>query len=239
MGYIDIKKYITVFLSQPGVQSAVTTPNNNIIIMDYTDGFPWLKWSRHFTGETSVRVKIIEPYNLLSTVLTAALWLGNDDYDTIRQCAGTVYEQLKQLTTIKHPLNWKEIKIIRRSCGDGKERRSSTGNSSVKSSYSIPEAPEHHSQLRDMKLSCPCPVWSVEDTETLEMKFNLELRGNRKGPSKEKHLEFAKQNLGSTGRANICRTPLSEYYPGTSHLGFRSAETICLRIAKIASGLYL
>ena len=177
VGYIDIKKYITLFLSQPGVQSAVTTPNNNIVIMDYTDGFPWLKWSRHFTGETSVRVKIIEPYNLLSTVLTAALWLGNDDYDTIRQCAGAVYEQLKQLITIKHLLNGKEIKIIRRSCGDGKERRSSIGNSSAKSSYPIPEAPEHHSQLGDMKLSCPCPVWSVEDTDTLEMKFNLELRG--------------------------------------------------------------
>ena len=129
VGYIDIKKHITLFLSQPGVQSAVTTPNNIIII-------PWLKWSRHFTGETSVRVRIIEPYNLLSTVLTAALWLGNDDYYTTRQCAGAVYEQLKQLKTIKHPLNGKEIKIIRRSCGDGKERRSSTGNSSAKSSYS-------------------------------------------------------------------------------------------------------
>jgi len=31
-------------------------------------------------------------------------------------------------------------------------------------------------------------------------------------------------------------TPLSEYYPGTAHLGFRSAETLCLRIAKIAAG---
>ena len=60
VGYIDIKKYITLFLSQPGVQSAVTTPNNNIIIMDYTDEFPWLKWLRHFTEETSVRVRIIE-----------------------------------------------------------------------------------------------------------------------------------------------------------------------------------
>ena len=173
VGYIDIEKYITLFLSHPGVQSAVTTPNNNIIIMDYTDGFPWLKWSRHFTGETSVRVKIIEPYNLLSTVLTAALRLGNDDYDTIRKCSGTVYEQLKQHKTIKHPLNGKEIKIVRRSCGDSKERRSSTGNSSAKSCYPISEAPEHHSQLGDMELSCPCPDWSVEDTETLEMKFNI------------------------------------------------------------------
>ena len=174
---------------------------------------------------------------MLSTVLTAALWLGNDDFDTVRKCAGAVYQQLKQLKTIKHPLNGKEIKLVRQSCGDGKERRSSTGNSSAKSSYSIPEAPEHHSQLGDMKLSCPCPVWSGEDTETLEMKFNIELR--EKAPSKEKHQEFVKQNLGNTGHTNICGTPLSEFYPGPSHLGFRSAETICLRMAKLASGLYL
>ena len=41
------------------------------------------------------------------------------------------------------------------------------------------ELREHHSQLGDMKLSCPCPVWFVEDTETLEMKFNLELGGKK------------------------------------------------------------
>ena len=91
-------------------------------------------------------------------------------------------------------------------------------NSSAKSSYPIPEAPEHHSHLGDMKLSCPCPVWSVEDTETLEMKFNLELRG--KSPSKEKHREFAKQNRGNTGRTNICGTPLSEIVLEHPTLGF-------------------
>jgi len=107
VGYADIANYITLFLSQSGVQSAVTTPSNSIIIMDYTDGFSWLKWSRHFTGETSVRVKIIEPYNLLSTVLTVALWLGNDDYDIVQKYTGEVYEQLTQLNTIKHPLNGK------------------------------------------------------------------------------------------------------------------------------------
>ena len=124
VGYVDIEKYITLFISYSGVQSAITARNSSIIIMDYTDGFPWLKWSRRFTGETSVRVKIIEPYNLLSTVLTVALWLGNDDYDTVKKCAGAVYERLKELKTIKHPLSGKEIKIVRRSCGDGKERRS-------------------------------------------------------------------------------------------------------------------
>ena len=61
----------------------------------YTDGFPWLKWSRHFTGETSVRVKLIESYNLLSTVLTVALWSGNDDYETTKKCGNAVYKQLK------------------------------------------------------------------------------------------------------------------------------------------------
>lgn len=97
VGHVDIEKYISLFLTQPGTQSVINTPNNCLIVMDYTDGFPWLKWSRHFTGETSVRVKLIEPYNLLSTVLTVALWLGNDDYETTKRCGHAVYQQLKEL----------------------------------------------------------------------------------------------------------------------------------------------
>jgi len=68
------------------------------------------------------------------------------------------------------------------------------------------------------------------------MKINLELRG--KSPSKEKHREFAKQNRGNTGRTNICGTPLSEIILEHPTLDFPTAETIFLRIAKIASGLY-
>ena len=98
-------------------------------------------------------------------------------------CRGS-FCQLKELKTIKHPLSGKEIKIVRRSCGDGKERRSSTGNSSTKSSYPNREAPEHQSQLGDMKLVCTCPVWTVEDTEAVETKFQGELKG--KAPSKKK-----------------------------------------------------
>ena len=85
-------------------------------------GGPWT-WGPCFLYLPGVRVKIIEPYNSLSTVSTVALWLGNDDFDTIKKCAGAVYELLKQLQTIKHPLNEKEIKIVRQSCGDGKKRR--------------------------------------------------------------------------------------------------------------------
>ena len=80
-----------IIISQPGVQNAVTAPNN-------TDGFPWLKWSRQITGETSVRVKmIIEPHNLLSTVLTIALWLGNDDHDTVKNVQGKFMNSLNNL----------------------------------------------------------------------------------------------------------------------------------------------
>ena len=110
--------------------------------------------SHGWNGHTISQGKQVSGWKSLSTVLTVALWLGNNDYDSVQKCAGVVYEQLTQLKTIKHPKSGKEIKIVRRSCGDGKERRSSTGNSSAKSSYPIPEAPEHHSQLGEMKLSC-------------------------------------------------------------------------------------
>ena len=48
VGHVNVEKYITLFISQTGTQSAINMPHNNMIIMDYTDGFPWLKWSRNF-----------------------------------------------------------------------------------------------------------------------------------------------------------------------------------------------
>ena len=64
---------------------------------------------------------------------------------------------------------------------------------------------------------------------------NLRLNSVEKPPIKEKHREFAKQNLRNTGRKNLNGTPLSEYYPGIVQLGFPLAETLFLRIAKIAA----
>ena len=113
-----------------------------------------------------------------------------------------------------HQLSGKEIKFFRRSCGDGKERRSSTSSSSAKSSYPIPEAPEHQSQLGDTKLICPHPVWEVEETVVMEEQFQNTL--NDKVPTKQKRREFAKQNLGNMGRHNICGTPLADFHPGTA-----------------------
>ena len=64
VGHVDIEKYISLFFIQAATQSVINTP---------TDSFPWPKWSPHYTGGTSVRVKLIEPYNLLSTLLIVAL----------------------------------------------------------------------------------------------------------------------------------------------------------------------
>lgn len=89
--------------------------------------------------------------------------------------------------------------------GDGKERRLSTGSSSAKSTYPIPEAPEHQIQLGNMKIICPEPFWTVSDAESCQKKIETELCG--KAPTKEKHREFAKQNLGNTGRKNLNGTP--------------------------------
>ena len=35
VSYVDIENYITLFLSQSGVQSAVTTPNNSIMMVSH------------------------------------------------------------------------------------------------------------------------------------------------------------------------------------------------------------
>ena len=88
---------------------------------------------------------------------------------TTKKCHA-VYKQLKELKTINHPLTGQEIKIIRRTSGDGKERRLSTGGSSAKSTYPILEASEHQSQLGDMKIICPEPVWTGSDAESCQKK---------------------------------------------------------------------
>jgi len=38
VGFVDIENYITLFLSQSGVQSTVTTPTNSIMIMMVSHG---------------------------------------------------------------------------------------------------------------------------------------------------------------------------------------------------------
>ena len=91
---------------------------------------------------------------------------NNDDYETTKKCCHAVYKQLKELKTINHPLTGQEIKIIRPTSGDGRERRLSTGSSSAKATYPILQASEHQSQMGDMKIICPEPVWTGSDVES-------------------------------------------------------------------------
>ena len=58
-----------------------------------------------------------------------------------------------------------------------------------------------------MKLICPETVWTVLDAESWQNKFENELCG--KNPTKEKRTEFAKQNLGNTGRKNLNGTAIA------------------------------
>ena len=82
-----------------------------------------------------------------------------------------------------------------------------------------------------MKLSCPCPDWSVEDTEKLETKFNIEL--SRKARSKENHWEFAEQNLGNTGRTNICEHHSLNTTLEHPTLGFDLQKQYAFRLLKL------
>ena len=66
-GFIDVQKYIEYFLSLDGPISATPTPNGILSIYSYTDQAPYVPWSRYFTGLTTIRLKLIEPYNLMST----------------------------------------------------------------------------------------------------------------------------------------------------------------------------
>ena len=123
--------------------------------------------------------------------MTVALWMGNETMTT-KKCAHAAYKQLKVLKTIKHPLIGQEIKITRRTCGDGKDRRLSFGNSSAKSTYPIPEAPEHQSQLDNMKITCICPepVWTVSDAEHCQEKFETERCGKAQRLCQTKSWEY-------------------------------------------------
>ena len=127
-----------------------------------------------------------------------------------------------------HQLSGKEIKFFRRSCGDGKKEEDH------QPAVLLPSLPIPSLKPQNIRASwetqdfiCPHPVWEVEETVVMEEQFQNTL--NDKAPTKQKRREFAKQNMGNMGRHNICGTPLVDFHPGTAFLGFRSAETLCLR----------
>ncbi len=91
--------------------------------------------------------------------------MGGDDYETVKVCGQNVYQQLKSMKEVIHPITGQKLTVLRRTTADGKARRTSTGSSTACSAFPIPEAPEHIDQLGDMKLLFVQPTWSLEETE--------------------------------------------------------------------------
>ena len=144
-----------------------------------------------------------------------------------------VYKQLQQLKTMCHPITHQVITIHRRSVADGKFRRYALSSSTAKSSFPIPEAPEHSTQLGDMKVICDEPVWKEEDLDKQPDKFKEWLTTSGKSDTHDSQRLFARQHCGQTKVGNVTRSDPKHFYPGIMHLALRVTESICLRIAKV------
>ena len=49
--YTNVKQTIEWMLGKESLSKAISLPNNHIIIYHYADAFPWMQWSKFFTGE--------------------------------------------------------------------------------------------------------------------------------------------------------------------------------------------
>ena len=165
---VNVAKYLEYLLSRPPVQFEKIAPKNKILFYQFTDLAPWLKWSRYFTGITTTRVKVVECQNLSRLVINTGVYLGPDDYETVQKCFGKLYKDYGQLKEI-HPANCNSpVKVFYRSCADGKQRRIDSGNSSSRSTFPIPDSPEHTSLLRNMLVISKAPVWTYENLKLFE-----------------------------------------------------------------------
>ena len=146
-------------------------PKEKLLVYHYIDAFPWMQWSKFFTGETAIRVKLVEPHSLSSSIVTVCSWLGPDNYNHVSNLGRETLQQLSSLKSVYHPILKKNIEVIVRGVADGCQRRSITVSSSASSCYPIPESPEHQKQLGDMRVICNEPVWKVEMAEKGEEQY--------------------------------------------------------------------
>lgn len=227
MAYFD-----TPSLPYVGMNDALDFPKGSMIIYQFTDLAPWLRWSRFSTGITTSRIKVVDPHNLHSLAVTCGAYLGPDDYGSLNACFRELYDDLHNLSEVT--IAEKSITTHKRSTADGKQRRTDTGSSSAKSTYPICDAPEHNTQLGDMSLCSNGPVWTVRDAKMMSEMYGVWLNG--KVDNKQNRRDFAKCHLGNVGRENLIGCDLSDYYIGGFHLAVRSAESICNRISQCITG---
>ena len=159
------------YLAKKTLQETIMVPKEKLLVYHYIDAFPWMQWSKCFTGETAIRVKLVEPHNLLSSIVTVCSWLGPDNYNHVSNLGRETLQQLSSLKSVYHPILKKNIEVIVCGVADGCQRRTITGSSSASSCYPISESPEHQKQLGDMRIICNEPVWKVEMTEKGEEQY--------------------------------------------------------------------
>ena len=112
--YTDIKKTVEWLLRKETLESTILDPKEKLIVYNYIDVFPWMHWSNFFSGETATRLKLVEPHNLSSCIVTVCSWLGPDDYRHVCNL-----NQLSELKPVYHPLLGKNIVGVVRGVAHG------------------------------------------------------------------------------------------------------------------------
>ena len=100
--YTNVKNTVEWLLSKETLQQTIMVPKEKLIIYHYIDAFPWMQWSKCFTGETSIRLKLVEPHNLLSSIVTVCSWLAPDDYNHVSNLGRETLQQLSNLKSVYH-----------------------------------------------------------------------------------------------------------------------------------------
>ena len=111
VGYTDIKKSLEWLVGRKSLADSIKLSTGKMVIFFYVDLFPWLQWSRFFTGETTVRLKILDHSNSFNSVITVASWLGTDKADYVANLGSHAFNQLKDIDTITHPITNSPVEV--------------------------------------------------------------------------------------------------------------------------------
>ena len=180
-------------------------------------------------------MKVLESTNTLSAVATVGAWLGPDIHDFVSNLGKFVFDQMKRISSITHPITQKQIKGYVRGLADGAQRRSITGCSSASSSYPIPESLEHRTQMGDLSIFQHKPVITAADTIHANVKIRQKF-GNKKIRNSDRN-DFAKSNFGLTGHINPTGLATELIYPPMMHRALNCLGSICLRVDMISKSL--
>ena len=92
--YTNVRNTVEWLLNKKTLQETIMVPKEKLLVYHYIDAFPWMQWSTFFTGETAIRVKLVEPHNLLSSIVTVCSWLGPDNYNHVSNLGRETLQQL-------------------------------------------------------------------------------------------------------------------------------------------------